>query len=69
MSILRRTLDSLDERLQSGGKLDSLYPLFEAVDTLLESRVRSVTLSNSGGLLLDLDGVGSLDFSEVQQIL
>lgn len=41
----------------------------EAVDTLLESRVRSVTLSNSGGLLLDLDGVGSLDFSEVQQIL
>jgi hypothetical protein len=31
--------------------------------------VRSVTLSNSGGLLLDLEGVGSLDFSEVQQIL
>ena len=41
----------------------------EAVDTLLESQVRSVTLSNSGGLLLDLEGVGSLDFSEVQQIL
>jgi len=41
----------------------------EAVDTLLESRVRSVTLSNSGGLLLDLEGVGSLDFSEVAQIL
>jgi flagellar basal-body rod modification protein FlgD len=42
---------------------------FEAVDTLLASDVRSVTLSNSGGLLLDLDGVGALDFSEVRQIL
>ena len=41
----------------------------EAVDTVLASKVRSVTLSNSGGLLLDLEGVGSLDFSEVQQIL
>jgi len=35
MSILRRSLDYLDERLRSGGKLDALYPLFEAVDTLL----------------------------------
>lgn len=42
---------------------------FESVDTLLASDVRSVTLSNSGGLLLDLDGVGALDFSEVRQIL
>jgi flagellar basal-body rod modification protein FlgD len=42
---------------------------FEAVETLLASEVRSVTLSNSGGLLLDLDGIGSLDFSEVRQIL
>jgi flagellar basal-body rod modification protein FlgD len=41
----------------------------EAVETLLASQVRSVTLSNSGGLLLDLNGIGSLDFSEVQQIL
>lgn len=41
----------------------------EAVETLLASEVRSVTLSNSGGLLLDLNGVGSLDFSEVRQIL
>ncbi|HFD79958.1 MAG TPA: flagellar hook assembly protein FlgD [Gammaproteobacteria bacterium] len=41
----------------------------EAVDTLVASKVRSVTLSNSGGLLLDLDGVGALDFSEVRQIL
>ncbi|HHJ12821.1 MAG TPA: flagellar hook assembly protein FlgD [Gammaproteobacteria bacterium] len=41
----------------------------EALETLVASRVRSVTLSNSGGLLLDLDGVGSLDFSEVRQIL
>jgi len=42
---------------------------FESVETLLASGVRSVTLSNSGGLLLDLDGIGSLDFSEVRQIL
>jgi flagellar basal-body rod modification protein FlgD len=42
---------------------------FEAVDTLLASDVRSVTLSSSGGLLLDLDGVGALDFSEVRKIL
>ncbi len=41
----------------------------ESVETLLASEVRSVTLSNSGGLLLDLDGIGSLDFSEVRQIL
>jgi flagellar basal-body rod modification protein FlgD len=41
----------------------------EVVDTSLASKVRSVTLSNSGGLLLDLEGVGALDFSEVQQIL
>jgi len=41
----------------------------EAVDTLLVSEVKSVTLSNSGGLLLDLDGVGALDFKEVKQIL
>jgi flagellar basal-body rod modification protein FlgD len=41
----------------------------EAVDTLLASEVRSVTLSNSGGLLLDLDGIGALDFKEVKQIL
>jgi flagellar basal-body rod modification protein FlgD len=42
---------------------------FESVDTLLASDVRSVTLSSSGGLLLDLDGIGALDFSEVRQIL
>lgn len=42
---------------------------FESVDSLLASEVRSVTLSNSGGLLLDLDGIGSLDFNEVRQIL
>ncbi len=41
----------------------------EAVETLLASEVRSVTLSNSGGLLLDLDGIGSMDFNEVRQIL
>ena len=35
MKILRQTLDMIGERLQSGGKLDSLYPLYEAVDTLL----------------------------------
>ena len=33
MSILRRRLDDVGDRLQSGGKLDRLYPLFEAMDT------------------------------------
>lgn len=42
---------------------------YESVETLLASEVRSVTLSNSGGLLLDLNGIGSLDFKEVRQIL
>lgn len=42
---------------------------YESVETLLVSDVRSVTLSNSGGLLLDLDGIGALDFKEVRQIL
>jgi len=31
---LRRFLDTQKERFQSGGKLDHLYPLFEAVDTI-----------------------------------
>jgi Na+-transporting NADH:ubiquinone oxidoreductase subunit B len=35
MSTLRRFLDNVGERLQSGGKLDRLYPLFEATDTFL----------------------------------
>jgi flagellar basal-body rod modification protein FlgD len=42
---------------------------YESVETLLVSDVRSVTLSNSGGLLLDLNGIGALDFNEVRQIL
>ena len=42
---------------------------YESVETLLVSDVRSVTLSNSGGLLLDLNGIGALDFKEVRQIL
>ena len=47
----------------------SMDDQFESVETLVASEVRSVTLSNSGGLLLDLDGIGALDFSEVRQIL
>ena len=35
MRILRNFLDTQKERFESGGKLDRLYPLFEAVDTLL----------------------------------
>jgi Na+-transporting NADH:ubiquinone oxidoreductase subunit B len=33
MSALRRLLDTVGDRLQSGGRLDRLYPLFEAMDT------------------------------------
>lgn len=47
----------------------SIDDTYETVESLIASDVRSVTLSNSGGLLLDLDGIGSLDFSEVRQIL
>ena len=35
MSILHRFLDVQQQRFQSGGKLDPLFPLFEAVDTIL----------------------------------
>ena len=35
MRILRQFLDRQKERFQSGGKLDHLYPLFEAIDTIL----------------------------------
>ncbi len=35
MSTLRRLLDDLGDRLQSGGRLDRLYPLYEAIDTFL----------------------------------
>ena len=34
MQFLRRFLDVQQERFQSGGKLDHLFPLFEAVDTI-----------------------------------
>lgn len=34
MGFLRRFLDVQKERFQSGGKLDHLFPLFEAVDTI-----------------------------------
>jgi Na+-transporting NADH:ubiquinone oxidoreductase subunit B len=34
MDAFRRFLDRQEERFQSGGKLDRLYPLFEAVDTI-----------------------------------
>jgi len=47
----------------------SINDTYESVETLLASEVRSVTLSNSGGLLLDINGIGSLDFKEVRQIL
>ena len=33
MSAFRRLLDTVGDRLQSGGRLDWLYPLFEAMDT------------------------------------
>lgn len=41
----------------------------EAVEANVVNRVNGVTLGNSGGLLLDLAGVGPLDFTEVKQIL
>ncbi len=41
----------------------------EAVEALVVNRVDGVTLGNAGSLLLDLAGVGPLDFNQVKQIL
>lgn len=41
----------------------------EAVEANIVNRVNGVTLGNNGGLLLDLAGVGPLEFTEVKQIL
>lgn len=41
----------------------------EAVETLVQNRVNAVTLGQSGGLVLDLEGIGPLDFSEIRQIM
>ena len=41
----------------------------EAVETLLENRVSAVTLGQGGGLVLDLEEIGPLDFSEIRQIM
>ncbi len=40
-----------------------------AVSSLVEADVRSVTLSGSGGLTVDLGALGSVNFSQVRQIL
>ncbi|MBN2429416.1 MAG: NADH:ubiquinone reductase (Na(+)-transporting) subunit B [Deltaproteobacteria bacterium] len=37
MKVLRKFLDSQEKHFQKGGKLERLYPLFEATDTLLFS--------------------------------
>lgn len=41
----------------------------EAVEAFVANRVNGVTLGNGGSLLLDLAGVGPLDFNQVKQIL
>ena len=41
----------------------------EAVEALVVNRVDGVTLGNAGSLMLDLAGVGPLDFKQVKQIL
>ncbi len=41
----------------------------EAIEALVANQVNGVTLGRGGGLLLDLAGVGPLDFSQVKQIL
>lgn len=49
------------QAMQDGGQA--------AVETLISSTVDSVTLGDANGLLLDLRGVGQLDFAQVRQIL
>jgi flagellar basal-body rod modification protein FlgD len=41
----------------------------EAIEALVANRVDGVTLGRGGALLLDLAGVGPLEFSQVKQIL
>lgn len=41
----------------------------EAVEAYVANQVSGVTLGSSGGLLLDLNGVGLMDFNQVKQIL
>lgn len=41
----------------------------EAVEAYVANTVSGVTLGSSGGLLLDLNGVGLMDFNQVKQIL
>lgn len=41
----------------------------EAVEAFVANQVSGVTLGSSGGLLLDLNGVGLMDFNQVKQIL
>ncbi|MFN2309374.1 MAG: flagellar hook assembly protein FlgD [Gammaproteobacteria bacterium] len=41
----------------------------EAIEALVANRVNGVTLGHGGALLLDLAGVGPLEFSQVKQIL
>ena len=54
MSILRRFLDATQERFQSGGKLDRLYPLFEAVDTIFYTPGKVTTGTTHVRAALDL---------------
>ncbi|MDX2436352.1 MAG: NADH:ubiquinone reductase (Na(+)-transporting) subunit B [Acidobacteriota bacterium] len=54
MSILRRFLDATQERFQSGGKLDRLYPLFEAVDTIFYTPGKVTTGATHVRAALDL---------------
>jgi Na+-transporting NADH:ubiquinone oxidoreductase subunit B len=54
MSILRQILDATEERLQSGGKLDRLYPLFEAVDTIFYTPGKVTTGTTHVRAALDL---------------
>lgn len=41
----------------------------EAVEALVANQVSGVTLGSSGSLLLDLNGIGLMDFNQVKQIL
>lgn len=41
----------------------------EAVEALVVNQVSGVTLGSSGSLLLDLNGIGLMDFNQVKQIL
>ncbi len=69
MKILRRFLDAQQERFQSGGRLDRLFPLFEAVDTILYTPGKVTTGTTHVREALDLKRMMSVVVAALMPIV